>query len=240
MALPTLTTPLPPSPCPSLQSWLSSEVSPKPSSTALACPGQPHVWPRLGVGHWGIQAEKLLRTAQNLCSKDIFMKWLVNWRCGTFGGKCIKFRLQGSSGTQIQAGDFLGDTLILTVQERLLVSDPRGCSWTQAMGPSWRGQCPHLIIASCGVHQTHSHCKPWILQADSKSMWLPSATKTHSYRTFRQAWTQTAVTTRSWSWPPHSYTHTHTHTRTCTHTHTHTHTHTSQPPLLALPHFPDL
>ena len=57
MALPTLTTPLPPSPCPSLQSWLSSEVSPKPSSTALACPGQPHVWPRLGVGHWGIQAE---------------------------------------------------------------------------------------------------------------------------------------------------------------------------------------
>ena len=143
------------------------------------------------------------------------------------GGKCIKFRLQGSSGTQIQAGDFLGDTLILTVQERLLVSDPRGRSWTQAMGPSWRGQCPQLIIASCGVHQTHSHCKPWILQADSKSMWLPSATKTHSYRTFRRARTQTAVNTRSWSWPPHSYTHIHARVRT--HTHTHTHTHFSAP-----------
>ena len=148
------------------------------------------------------------------------MKWLVNWCCGTFGRKCIKFRLQGSSRTQIQAGDFLGDTLTLTMR-----MSRRGY-WSQIQEDilelrlwGFLGGVNVLSLWSLLMEftkLTHSVSLEFCLQIPSPCGFplphKPTVTgpsDKHGHRL--------QLPPRSWSWPPHSYTHTHM----CTYTHTH-------------------
>lgn len=148
-------------------SWLIREVSPKPPSTALACPGQPHVQPRLGVGHWGIQAARdsseclnsscrnFWEQLRNLGSKDILVKWLWNWSLvGLWGENVLNSGSKSPQELKFRPG-------LLWETHDSDCEDVQECYWSQvqedvrelqAMGPSWRGQCPHLIIASCGIH----------------------------------------------------------------------------------------
>ena len=113
-------------------------------------------------------------------------------------GKCTKCRLQRVlRDSQTHAGNLSRNILTLTVKTS------RGGYWTQVQWDVLELKLGDLLgevrntAYKCFLWSRNSCCKPGILPTNSKSVWLLSVTQTGSYRTFGQAWTQTAAVTHS-------------------------------------------